>query len=72
MIDYLSRIHSVPICTRYEEYRHLRFSEPIFSSSTTIAYLVTDDITWKKSAIDNAIPEFIRFNIVEGDIRDVM
>ena len=72
MVDYLSRIHSVPLCTRYEAYRHLCFSEPIFPSSTTIAYLVTNDITWKQSAIDNAIPEFIRFNIVEGDIRDVV
>lgn len=72
MVDYLSRINDIPLCSDFDDLRRLKFQEPIFSESIIAASIVTKDDSWKKEAIQNAIPEFIRFNIVEGDIRDVV
>ena len=33
---------------------------------------ITGSDEWKAESIRDAIPEFLRFNIVEGDIRNVI
>lgn len=71
MIDYLSRLEGLALVEEYNDIRKQKLKEPIFPGSVIVTanILVHDDI--KGEAIKNAIPEFMNFNIVEGDIFDV-
>ena len=42
-----------------------------FSAGVEVAYAVTGDECIKEKALANAIPEFIRFNIVENEVRNI-
>lgn len=69
MVDYLSRLNDIPLYTKYNEIRHYRMEKRIFPLSISI-----EATAMKKDPddmIDDAIPEFLRFNIVEGDIFNV-
>lgn len=72
MLDYISRVNNVPICNRYEELRHLKLKDPLFPASILILANVNNDNTIKEEALAYSIPEFMRFNIVENDIRNVI
>lgn len=72
MLDYLSRVNEVALCTDYDDLRTKKLQETIYPSSIIAQVLVTGDETIKNKAIEESIPEFIRFNIVEKDIRDVV
>lgn len=71
MIDYLSRLEDLGLAKEYDDIRKQKLKEPIFPGSVIVManILINDDI--KGEAIKNAIPEFMNFNIVEGDIFDV-
>lgn len=71
MIDYLSRMNNLPLCTNYNEIRSKKLDNPCFSAGVTVAYAATGDESIKEKALANAIPEFMRFNIVESEVRDV-
>lgn len=67
MVDYLCRLHDLPLYEGYHSYRN-----KIGLKNT--AYPVSYDIAphyIKEKMIKNAIPEFARFNIIEGDVFDV-
>lgn len=72
MLDYLSRVNEVVLCTDYDDLRSKKLQKTVFPSSVIAQALVTGDETIKSKAIEESIPEFIRFNIVEKDIRDVV
>ena len=72
MLDYLSRINNIPHCTDYDDLRTCRLSEPIYPASVIASYAVSQNETIKKDAYDNSIPEFVRFNIVESEVRNVV
>ena len=72
MLDYLSRVNAVELCTDYDDLRSKKLQETIFPSSIIAQALVAGDETIKSKAIEKSIPEFIRFNIVEKDVRDVV
>lgn len=72
MLDYLSRVNEVVLCTDYDDLRSKKLQGTVFPSSVIVQALVTGDETIKSKAIEESIPEFIRFNIVEKDIRDVV
>ena len=65
MIDYLSRMNDVPLCTNYNDIRSQKLEKLYFSAGVEVAYAATGDERIKEKALANAIPEFIRFNIVE-------
>ena len=71
MIDYLSRINDVPLCTNYNDIRSQKLEKLYFSAGIEVAYAATGDERIKEKALANAIPEFMRFNIVEGEVRNV-
>lgn len=71
MIDYLSRINNLPICTNYDDIRKQKLDKPCFSAGIVMACAVTGDEGIKDEAISKAIPEFMRFNIVESEVRNV-
>lgn len=68
MVDYLCRKNDIPRCENYNELRSFSFKEPIYPMDVLLTSKLFPDRDIKKEAIDNSIPEFIRFNIVECDI----
>lgn len=71
MVDYLSRMNELPTCTEYDDIRRKKLEKPCFPADVVISYAATGDEKIKSEAIDKAIPEFMRFNIVEGEVRNV-
>ena len=71
MIDYLSRMNGLPLCTNYNDIRSQKLEKPYFPAGVTVSYAATGDESIKEKALANAIPEFMRFNIVEGEVRNV-
>ncbi len=71
MIDYLSRMNRLPICTNYNDIRCQKLEKPYFPAGIVVSYAATGDNSIKEKALANAIPEFIRFNIVESEVRNV-
>lgn len=72
MTDYLSNINDVPICTNYNDIIKCKLSKIVYPTGILIKAAVFKDENIKQKAIEEAIPEFLRFNIVEADIRNVV
>lgn len=71
MVDYLSRVNDLPMCTNYDDIRRQKLEKVCFPEGVIVAYTATGDEKIKEEALKNAIPEFMRFNIVESEVRDV-
>ena len=71
MVDYLSRLNGLPICTNYNDIRSKKIEKPYFPAGVVVSYAATGDENIKKEALEKAIPEFLRFNIVESEVRNV-
>ena len=73
MIDYLSRINCIPLCNRYNYLRKTKLKQVVYPSSILAAACVSKNGEQiKKDARTASILEFMRFNIVENDIRNVI
>lgn len=72
MIDYLSSENDIPLCTKYNDIRAMKLEKPVFPAGVIIASEVTKSDEPKKEALRKAIPEFMRFNIVESEVRSVV
>ena len=72
MLDYISRENNVPYCKDYDDLRKCKLAEPIYPESIRAAYQVSKNEDIKQQAYKEAIPEFIRFNIVESEVRNVV
>lgn len=68
LLDYLSHKHHAPIYKKYNVYRKYKMNRPVFPLS---------QIAWSVFAKEeliipsDCIPEFLQFNIIEGDVYDV-
>lgn len=71
MVDYLSKINDLPICTNYNDIRKHKLATILYPSSVLIQAAVMHSDEVKIEAIKNAIPEFMRFNIVESEVRNL-
>lgn len=71
MLDYLSRENDLPICEEYDDIRSTRLSEPVYPLSVIAMSELAHSDQPKKDSFAHAIPEFKRFNIVEGEVRNV-
>jgi len=70
MVDYISRVNGIPLCDSYNEIRKTKLKNVLFPSSVVAAAAVSgEDI--KEQAIKSSIPEFLNFNIVESEVRNV-
>ena len=72
MVDYLSRENGLPLSREHDDIRAHKLAELLFPLSVVIADTATRNSRWKNESIRDAIPEFIRFNIVESEVRDVI
>ena len=71
MLDYLSRENKVPICKNYNDLRSSKLQKLVFPSSVVILCKTMKSDKPKEDIIRMAIPEFLRFNIVESEVRNV-
>lgn len=72
MLDYLSNLNQVPLCNRYDDLRRCKLNETIFPASIRMAAAIKNDESIKSQALTEAIPEFMQFNIVESEVRNVI
>ena len=71
MLDYLSRENSIPICKNYNDIRASKLKWRIYPSSVMILCKALHSDAPKEECIRLAIPEFLRCNIVESEVRNV-
>lgn len=72
MVDYVSRENSIPLCEEYNNLRKLKLKEILYPASLITASIVSKNDKIKSQALKSAIPEFMRFNIVESEVRNVL
>ncbi len=71
MLDYLSRENNIPICKNYNDIRSAKLKQRVYPSSVIILCKTMNSDAPKEECIRLAIPEFLRFNIVESEVRNV-
>lgn len=71
MLDYVSRVNQIPLCTKYDDMRNAKLKEPLFPRSVLVSDKITNKNA-KKIAVAEAIPEFLRFNIIESEVRNIV
>lgn len=71
MVDYVSRVNGVPLCADYDKLRRMKLRSPLYPSGVLAAAAVAKSDKPKRDALRAAIPEFMRFNIVENEVRNV-
>lgn len=72
MVDYISRLNDIPLCTNYNQIRLLKLKKKIYPVGVELADMVSNNDKMKNKAELSAIPEFLRFNIVESEVRNVI
>lgn len=72
MVDYLSRENDLPICVEYNDLRSKKLAKPLYPLSVVLADAVSQTTIHADRSYKAAIPEFLRFNIVESEIRNVV
>lgn len=71
MVDYLSRINEIPLCTRYNDIRSQSLKKPLYPRDVVMAAKLHASLDLREQCMREAIPEFLRFNIVESEVRNV-
>ena len=71
MVDYLCRENNIPLPENYEKLRSLKLSSPIYPTGIVILCSVLKSDEPKEKSLKEAIPEFLRHNIVESEVRNV-
>ncbi len=72
MLDYLSRENDVPLCDEYDDLRRYKLTKPIYPASVRAVAAAANNDDVLKQATKAAIPEFMRFNIIESEVRNVV
>jgi transcriptional regulator with XRE-family HTH domain len=71
MVDYLCRDNNLPLHEDFAELRYIKLSDPIYPSGVLILCDIMNSDEPKEISMQEAIPEFLRHNIVESEVRNV-
>jgi len=71
MVDYLCRENALPLHDDYEELRRLKLSEVVYPAGILVLCAALKSDEPKEQSLREAIPEFLRHNIVESEVRNV-
>ena len=71
MLDFVSRENSIPFCKKYNDLRNARLRETIYPSGVYVRCAASGTEQAKNEGLADAIPEFMRHNIVESEVRNV-
>ena len=72
MLDYISRENQVPLCSDYDDLRACKLEKPLYPVGIRLMAKAKDDPAVLQDAREKAIPEFLRFNIIESEVRNVV
>lgn len=71
MVDYLCRVNGLPQEKRYDYFRQQKLAAPIYPRDILLLVAITKDDSYLEKCVEESIPEFRRFNILECDIRSI-
>ena len=71
MVDYLSRVNGFPLCVEYDDIRCAKLQQIIYPAGVLAQCAVFKNDDPKINSLQKAIPEFLRHNIVEAEVRNV-
>lgn len=71
MLDYISKENGVPVCTKYEYLRGQKLERLHIPDGIRINLELFGNQELFERTYKNAIPEFLKYNIMEGDVRNV-
>lgn len=69
LVDYLCRIHKIECYKGFDGIRQYKLEKLLYPLGAELAETIGVDM--KETLLKYAIPEFLHYNIVEGDIRNV-
>ena len=72
MVDYISREIGAPLCSEYDDLRQQRLQKLVYPARVIVTANVLKNDQIKEEAVKNSIPEFLRHNIVESEVRNVI
>ena len=70
MVDYLSRVNDLPLCSEYGDIRRGKLAETVYPAGIIVMSAASGSEQPKIDSWRDAIPEFKRFNIVENEVRN--
>ncbi|MEE0862861.1 MAG: hypothetical protein U0L79_07755 [Lachnospiraceae bacterium] len=71
IIDILSKKYKVPLCNKYNFQRTQKLATPLYPSDIICKCLVMNDESYKNEILKVCNKEFLKYNIIEGDIYDI-
>jgi len=71
MADYLSRENDFPLCAEYDDLRRAKLQKTIYPAGVLAMCAAFKSDEPKSESLREAIPEFLRHNIVEAEVRNV-
>jgi len=71
LVDYLSRINDLPLVSNYNDIRSAKMETPVYPAGVLVRSIFSGNDFAKEESKKNAIPEFLRHNIIEAEVRDV-
>ena len=71
MVDYLSRENGLPLCAEYNDIRGTKLTRTIYPAGILGLCAAYKSDEPKSESLREAIPEFLRHNIVEAEVRNV-
>lgn len=72
MVDYISNENDIPLCEEYNDLRQLKLDKMVYPAGIVAMSYVSKSDDVKNLALKEAIPEFLKYNIVESEIRNVI
>ena len=72
MLDYICRENDVPLDSEYDDLRKCRLEKTVYPTSLRALAAASRNDEILNEAAKTAIPEFLRFNIVENEVRNVI
>jgi len=72
MLDYISRENNVPLCTKYNALRNVKLQETLYPTGIIAMAMASETPKIMEEVLSQSIPEFLRHNIVENEVRDVI
>ena len=72
MLDYICRVNDIPLCEEYNDLRQCKLQETVYPTSILSMSIASGSEQTKEVARSTAIPEFMRFNIVESEVLNVI
>jgi len=71
MLDYLCRVNDLSLCLEYDDIRQYTLKKILYPAGAIVQSVATRSEQPKIDSVNEAIPEFRQFNIIESDVRNV-